>query len=80
MMQNIYTVRDSKAEAFLTPWFMANDQMAIRTFATSVNDQNHMFHHNPEDFTLVRLGTYDDASGVIEPEIEAVHSAQELIR
>lgn len=61
----IFTVRDSKAEAFMSPFFMQANGQAIRAFADSVNGQNEQFSKHPEDYSLWHLGSYDEATGVI---------------
>lgn len=60
MISKIFTVYDSKAEAFLSPFLFSSTGQALRAFADSVADSNHQFARHPEDFTLFELGTYDD--------------------
>lgn len=60
MILKIFTVYDSKAEAFLQPFMFNSAGQALRAFVDSVNDSNHQFARHPEDFTLFELGTYDD--------------------
>lgn len=60
MILKIFTVYDSKAEAFLQPFLFSSTGQALRAFADSVADSNHQFARHPEDFTLFELGTYDD--------------------
>nr|UXQ88051.1 MAG: nonstructural protein [Microvirus sp.] len=62
MNQNIYTVYDQKARAYLTPFFMPEDGMAIRTFSDCVNSKDHHFGKHPSDYTLYKMGVYDDNS------------------
>lgn len=66
MILKIYTVYDSKVEAYLRPFFMQSRGEAIRAFTDAVNDQNTQFNKHPEDFTLFELGMYDDQNGGIE--------------
>jgi len=60
MKHEIFTIYDSKAQAYLTPFFLHKDGMAMRVFADCVNDKNHQFGKHPEDYTLFRIGSWDD--------------------
>lgn len=68
MKVNQYSIYDQTAEAFVQPFFMHNDGLAIRAFQDNVNsgDDNNIAKH-PEQFQLYRLATFDDKSGIIEP-------------
>lgn len=65
MKLNMYSVFDSKAGAYIPPFYLANDGMARRAFADSANDLNHAFCKYAEDYTLFRLGEFDDSTGRI---------------
>jgi len=67
MKLKIYTVYDSKMEAYLQPFFMHAKGQAIRTFSDMINDPQHNFHKHSEDFTLFELGTYEDSTAEITP-------------
>jgi len=62
----IYSVLDNKAQAFLAPFFMSNDAVALRAFADAANDPTHQFFKNPNDYCLYRIGAFFDDTGVIE--------------
>jgi len=59
----LYTVYDSKVEAYLTPFFLPNADMAIRVFTDCANDSAHQFCRWASDYTLFQIGEYDDTSG-----------------
>ncbi len=61
MIHQVFTVHDSKASAYLPPFYFSTLGQAIRAFTDSVNDPGHGFAKHPEDYTLFHLGTYDDA-------------------
>lgn len=63
MLFNVFSIHDAKAEAFLPPFILPNDQMAMRVFADCINSDEHQFGKNPEDYTLFVLGQFDDAAG-----------------
>lgn len=68
MKQVIIAVRDSKADAFGRPFFVASAGIGIRSFDDEVNradSENQMFNH-PSDFALYELGVYTDDNGIIE--------------
>ncbi|AJK28272.1 putative nonstructural protein [Eel River basin pequenovirus] len=65
MMLVICTVFDQKADAYLPPFFLPNEQMAQRAFMDSVGDTNHAFCAHPEDYTLHLVGRFDDATAEI---------------
>lgn len=66
MKQNIYAVYDHKAAAFLPPFFMPTNGMAIRAFSDCVNDDNHQWNKHPGDYALFRIGEFDDVNGQVE--------------
>jgi len=58
-----YTIWDSKADAYITPFFSVNDKVATRSFASACNDEGHDFHRHAEDYTLFRVATFDQTTG-----------------
>jgi hypothetical protein len=68
MKLHIYSVYDQCADAFIQPFFIHNDGLAIRLFQDNVNskDDNNISKH-PEQFQLYKLAFYDDNTGKIEP-------------
>lgn len=62
-MSKVFSVYDRKAQAFMTPFYMQNKAMAERAFRNTVNDAEHNFYANPEDFDLYYLGEYEEMTG-----------------
>ncbi len=60
MNQKIFTIYDSKAKAYLTPFFLHQEGMALRIFTDCINDTVHQFGKHPEDYTLFLLGSWSD--------------------
>lgn len=58
-MKRIFTVYDSKAEAFLEPFFAETAGLAIRSFETAANTSGHAFSKYAADFTLFEIGAFD---------------------
>lgn len=67
MKLHAYCIYDSAAQAFNTPFFQQNDGLAIRAFQGLVNadDKNNVSEY-PEQFTLFKIGEYDDQDGKIK--------------
>lgn len=65
MILKIFSVYDSKAEAYLPPFFVASKGAAIRMFSDACNDVGHNFFKHAEDYTLFELGEFDDLTGNI---------------
>jgi len=65
-MFKIFAVFDSKASAFLQPFFSPTTATGMRAFESACKDENQMFARHPEDFTLFELGDWDPAEGSFE--------------
>lgn len=66
MKYELMSVYDTKARAFLTPWFSQNLQVAARSFSEVVNNPVHIIFRNAEDFNLYHLGSWDDNTAQVE--------------
>lgn len=62
-MYEVFSVYDSKAEAYLPPFILPKIAQAKRIFEQCVNSPEHQFGAAPADYTLFRLGNFDDANG-----------------
>lgn len=72
MIQKIFTIYDSKMEAYMQPFFMVSKGAAIRAFTDSVNNKETQFNKHPEDFTLFDVGEYDDSTGKFSNQITPI--------
>lgn len=63
MIYDVFSIYDDKAEAFLPPFILPKEAQALRLFSDCVNSATHQFSQNPADYTLFRLGQFDDANG-----------------
>lgn len=68
MKLKVYAIQDSKAELFLTPFFMKTDGEAIRAFSDLVMDERSRVSKHPEDYRLYRIGEYDDVNALLVSE------------
>lgn len=66
MKMCLYSVLDVKAKAFISPFSLPNDSMALRAFGDCVQDASHMFSKHPQDYMLYRIGSFETDTGVLE--------------
>ena len=66
MLLKMFSVFDAKADAFLPPFFLHNNGLALRTFGDACNMKDHQFGKHPEDYTLFELGAFEDGSGTLK--------------
>lgn len=55
-----FSVYDSKAEAYLPPFFSKTTGLALRSFETAANKADHDFHDHAGDYTLFELGSFNE--------------------
>lgn len=63
MIQKMFAAYDSAAKAYLSPFQLPREEMAIRAFTDVVNSANHDFANHPEDYALFLLGEFDNRTG-----------------
>lgn len=68
MIVGMYAVFDTKAGAYMPPFFMHNHAMAQRAIMGATMDKEHQFYKHPEDYTLHYLGEFDDNTGYLTQE------------
>jgi len=61
----IYSVYDSKAEAYLQPFFVLKRGLAIRAIQEAIKDEKSNLSKYPADFTLFELGDWNEDTGQI---------------
>ena len=67
MKTKLYSVYDSKAEAFNEPFYANKDGLAIRIFTDHVNRDETIWGKYPHDFTLFQIGEFDSEKGSLTP-------------
>lgn len=81
-MRMLLVLRDSKSEQYLAPFIVPTLGVAYRNLADEVAKvgSDNMLANHPEDFQLMRLGTYDEDTGqiVLEKEPRIVCSLADL--
>lgn len=66
MKLGVYVMRDQRT-TFLTPTFDTNDQSACRNFEHAMLAKDSLINSHVEDFSIYRIGEYDNKTGVITP-------------
>lgn len=81
MNHMVFSIYDAKAEAFLPPLFFKTQGIAWRAFRDCVNDAGHAFNAHPEDYSLFRLGVWEDNSAayIAEPQPVSIVTGLELV-
>lgn len=67
MILNKYTIYDTALEAYHQDYTLETDLIAIREFTQMVNSETKIAQ-NPEDYSLWRIGTFDNQTGQLTPE------------
>jgi hypothetical protein len=64
MIQQLYSIYDKKANSFSTLILEINDGIAIRSITDFIKQNpNSAPAQHPEDFKLMRLGSWDQSEG-----------------
>ena len=59
----IFAVWDSKAEAYMQPFFASTVGLALRIFSDNVANQDSVLFKYPDDFVLFEIGLWDERTG-----------------
>lgn len=70
MLTRCYSIYDSKAKVFSTPFFAVNDLVALRSFMAAANDPALQICRHAEDFTLFFVGEFNDELGELRPALQ----------
>lgn len=68
MKTKIYSIFDTASGIYLRPTFARADGEIMREFSNLCADPNHAIGQHPEDYSLFRLGNFDDQGGKIQNE------------
>lgn len=79
MKSFIYALKDEKI-GFMAPQVQRSDAIAIRAFENILRDPSpNIVALNPGDFSLYRLGEYDEETGCITSKVEYVTNSAEIL-
>ena len=80
MRMNVYSIFDVASGSYMRPWFVQADGQALRAFADLCMDADHEVGKHPEDYSLFRIGRYDDNKGQLVGENpECLATALEMV-
>jgi len=66
LRQSVFSIFDSKAEAYNLPFFSPSKPAAIRSFIDAINDESTTLSKHPEDYFLYYIGEFDALTGYLE--------------
>ena len=80
MRMNVYSIFDTASGCYMRPFFVQADGQALRAFSDLSQDAEHEVGKHPEDYSLFRLGTFDDNKGQLVGEApECLATALEMV-
>ncbi len=80
MRLNIYSIFDTASGLYLRPLFAQSDGQALRTFYDCATSAENEIGSHPEDYTLFRLGMFDDNTGELtQEENTSLSTALEMV-
>ena len=80
MKLNAYTIYDVASGIYMRPFFSQADGQAVRGFKDIATDATHEVGKHPEDYTLYRVGTFNDTTGKMDgEELEKLATGLEMI-
>lgn len=62
-----YSIYDRKANCYNTPFFSQTDGVAVRNFQDLVSDTRSTVYRYPDDFSLYKVGEFNETSGALIP-------------
>lgn len=66
------SVYDTVAQFFSPPFFVKTVGEAERSFVDACNDHRVALSAHPEDYKLMRIGSFDDSEGVLTSELPSL--------
>lgn len=63
MKSNVYSIFDTKAQAYGPLFTRGRDEEAVRLVEDMLSDSSSLVARHPDDYKLFRLGTFDAFAG-----------------
>lgn len=82
MIYGLYAIRDAKS-TYMQIMEDVNDACAIRNFEHAVRQPDSLLASHPADYSLVKVGTYDNEAGLLDgfvPPVLLVDAASILVK
>lgn len=67
MVNQVFSVFDTKAQAFLPPFYATNGAVACRMMLDACSDPKHPFNVHSGDYNLFQVASFDDDTGRFDP-------------
>lgn len=64
----MFSIMDRASGVYDRPFVSRSDAEAVRSFTDIACDETHPVGAHPDDFTLFRVGVWDDTTGNIDPQ------------
>ena len=68
MKLNVYSIYDTASGTYMRPFFLQSDGQATRAFKDIATDAEHEIGKHPEDYSIHRIGIFDDQKGTLHHE------------
>lgn len=79
MKKHLYSIWDRKSNMYAAPFMEQTDGTAIRAIQDLIqNNANHQFARYAEDFALVSVGQFDEATGELHSEQKVIIELEQL--
>lgn len=75
----IYAISDKLSKKLQEPFHSESNEMAIRIFSSVVKNPHTIISSKPEDFSLIKVGEWDNQSGIIGHEYELIIEAKDIV-
>lgn len=79
MKREFYAVKDELAGVFMMPNLFNSKAEAERQFKTTMNNVD-LWRDNAADYSLYKIGEYDDATGELTSTIEKIGTGHSYLR
>lgn len=67
----IYAVKDTIQGAFMNPFYLQNDNVAMRSFKNTIQSETmNQIKMNAKDMQLFKLGEFEEETGKIESDVQ----------
>ncbi len=68
MLMHVYSFFDTASGAYMRPFVAQADGEATRVFDDLVADREHPMGKHPEDYSIFRVGSFNDQNGALTVE------------
>ena len=81
MKLNIYAIKDTTVGSFMNPFYLQNDNTAIREFGNVIKyaPTENSVRRNAKDMQLFKLGEFDEETGEIRSEVNYLVSGTNFV-